>query len=456
MHLKERFRGRPLVEIVRKLIVKVDDPARGPEAHKLLVLLFGEKDMPAKAGSWMDWLDSMPEADMTWEKLESQAGPLPQQEVRPEQLGQPAKKAPKRALVNKDEGGPAQPFTLNQMVLTEKQQLWQKALARHRSGKKGRRWNLLYWVMAALAILLAYRTSEKWLEPASMFFSRLRAPKAVIGPAFSPVTVWGQYDDSPLKGSAWDGKLHASTADRGFLASVDREGMPEGIKTWLAKAGKDGYVHDEDWEKNACFVNLWKYESLFAEIRDAPCELLIFEGMKPMERVWKWKRTAKDGGEIAEGDCEEKTRLGDRVLHLNIIRQEGVPDKGGAGAAHYIILDAYGLRSWQWKLKLGNHLLSGKVSRALDRKSVSVVTEGFPCGPMNSRMPVAPSAVIMPLVWSPVLAELSEGMVILPLSGKLAPAPIFFQLESMKEKNDSFSFSSSDGSWQEKWQEQAP
>ena len=71
--LHEKFSGEPLIHLVRRLIVALDQTEAGSHERQqtldLLSLITQEQEIPARTSLWLDWLDQVDEEEIAWDKL---------------------------------------------------------------------------------------------------------------------------------------------------------------------------------------------------------------------------------------------------------------------------------------------------------------------------------------------------------------------------------------------------
>lgn len=443
--LHRRFKDRPLIELLRKLIIKLEHPEFGTKSHQVLQTLTGQK-LACRSSLWLDWLEEQDQGELTWEHLLKALNPGP------------ADAEKTRRLVV--ELTPATSDSEHPPIMTPEQALWKKALERHQKGSPSWSRKMTLASISLILVLLVYAFLRfappiplEWL---SSWKSNSVQPPDQLVPSlrtdfFHPAIVWGQFDPALCPGSPWSGLEPDSGLNRPHLELLDLNQHIPFMERWR-NILLETRPAPEIRIGMASFFALNEYEQHFMSNNEAMSEPLFFPLKEPEgEKLWSWRRYDASGVELDHGSLSQTVRHMGKTAHFEVVRQS---DGSGCASAHAFNLNSYGLQQWAWRLRISSHVLEGRAWRSPDREKLSIQYK-YLAGEKSESLSLNVHAwqVILPALWCPGLARHPAGDVLLPHSAACSPHQRFFSPPYLTSpEKDRFSFQAADGSWKEIWQ----
>ena len=420
LDLNEKYGDKPLVFLLRKLIITLDKSEYGSDEHHRslnLLQLITNHTAGNDSGVWMDWLDGVDPEKISWEAV-----------MVPENEG--------RLVIEDDEE--EKPVFSEPTILSKEQALWTKALENSRNKSK-------FNLNSVLIMLIVFCLF------ASLYFffydenKRVGRGGYVSEAGQSPLNFWGNYhnlipNESPFH-NGFKNKLNAS-----FMKSIDSEQLNGEIKKWVEKMTHVKNLED-DWYKKALWTFLWKQENTFLTN-----ELIFSKGELNLNRLkarkshWEWKRFSKEGVIINQGKFSESLKYLKGQYDWSIKRISG-----SDGSVHRVILNRSGLKVWVWKLVYKGEAFEGSLKR-IKNNLFKLQTNGFGWKSEVQNIEVPEGCVLIPAIWTPLFNQLNAKVSILPISGELISTDLFksdFVIEG--DLNGDMILRSQIEEWSEEW-----
>ncbi len=395
LDLHEKYGHDPLVFLLRKLIITLDNSEYGSDEHhrslNLLQLITGEST-GNDSGSWMDWLESVDPETISWEDV-----------LAPE--------SNEGRMVVEDDDEEEKPVFSDPTILSKEQALWTKALEKSRNKSKIN-------LNALLIMLIVFCI----LSSLYFFFyeenTTVKSGDYVSESGHSPLNFWGNYHNLiPNQSPYYNGfknKLNAS-----FMKSINLDQLKGEPKKWVQNMRQVKNLENE-WYKKGLWTYLWKQESAFLT------DELIFSktglnlnSLKARKSDWGWTRFSKSGEVINQGKFSESLKYVKGQYDWSIKRISGTD-----GSVHRIILNRSGLKVWVWKLVYKGEAFEGSLKR-IKNNVFKLQTNGFGWEREVQNVVVPEGCVIVPAIWTPLFNQLNAKVSILPISGELISTDLF-------------------------------
>lgn len=430
-NLKNIHGDRPLMEVLRQLVVQLDQLPAGSERQeemlKSLKLLTGQHQMPPNASEWLDWLEQNDDSTLSWEKLNT--------------------KKERKLVALPEEEKPKENF---EMPLGGKQAVWAKALAQQEAKQKGGfvfPSKLIYLICLIAFGYLAYKFIPSismpdfgsWFSSVSFSSDETNDLRAQDDPS----THWGNYVHHDKLISPW-GKEEQMNA---FVESLASHNLPRNIHNWLTISG-DAYA----W-KNAVgtplYLDLWACENQIAKTKTTNVSNLRYLGpVSEGSLSWQFNRfIGSEKSPIMTGTFKQVIKQKERYVDVSIYRLQGKN-----GVAHRFYYDGLGLLTWSWRIRCEDKDFDGKVSFTKDRKSIVIDHGEFPWGKSKTTLNLKRQVKIMPAIYWPHMRLDEETYIILPYALKLIKAKHYFSmLNPVHHKNGKLDLSNTEDTWREVW-----
>lgn len=426
--LHQKHGHEPLIHLVRMLVVAVDQtPAGSQEREKtlqLLKFLTKQDNISPSSSSWLDWLESVDENDLSWDELKpssTESFSSGRKVVEMDDM-EPSSERPKLPPMSKE------------------QMIWAKALERQENKNSFKRH---LFKLAILSIILGFAAAFWFYAPTLRNLIqdlRYGAPERNVNYTVSPMDLWGNYQSNLYNPNFLQTQLKSLSEE--FLNSLEEENMPLQIREWLALKRVDTRLQPS--EVNAIFyLGLRELEHrYFGEITKAN-DLQDWNNLTAGHRHWKFHREIK-GEVLYQGNFVEnftKTSQGWDIQIKKLIEKNGI--------AHRIILDSNGLYAWSWRLIWFGHAMEGKVIRIRDGQFKIITSKAWAediefnlnSDPMN----------YVPAIWCPSFFQLKPEAMIFPISGQICKGSIFWSDNEFLPTDKGFLLSSHSEKWLEKW-----
>ncbi len=475
--LHEKLKGRPLFELMGQLVGKLDQPEQRARAREILTLITGRDEAQAEPEPWKLWLQAQAPGAWTWERLlasnavsEAEANvpvaePCAQVSAATSAFPGPAGNAAvSPAAAAPEDAAPVPPGALqaaasavpqaagnrlrvaaepsarspdaSKLPVTPEQEIWIKALNRHRAGQRPRWKKLLLAVLVLGALAAAGFLS--WRGGLTPGISR---PRGVDKPVPAAL-VWGCLDaagkDLPWSASApW-------SLDPDYFKTLKPQGLPEEARGWLVslQQGKLG----QGTPQVAAWFSLCLSELRFATAPPPEPRPFPTETFTPGVRRWKWRRE-QEGLVVAEGLSEERLEQAGRQLKMTVLRSAS-----GCSAAHTVFLDERGLQIWAWRLKVAGRVLAGKVRRDEELGAYEISeSEGGP-RKTPALVPYEDGEGALPGLFTPaLLGEGRQRRLLLPLAARFVSGQELFSASLLARGSERLELVPASGVFTEIW-----
>ena len=416
--LKEKFSGDPMVHIIRRLVVALDQTGIGSEERKktqnILEILSGQQEISSDSSRWLDWLEEQPEGEPTWEDAEERifAGSKPAEG--------------KRVTVEIPED-PVSSGEGARVAITKEQQIWDRALKRSEKmrNRKGRPLQLLLTLLVIIALGYLLHRSMPTLK---VWVADLRNPDLKKG--FEVETLWGNYQ-----------RRLQEVPQKELLAHLT--GLPDLVLPTPIQ-------HRDLLEPSLALLDwgrLTLQEMLFSEWEEGVVRgSLDPKSLEPGVREWEIERRDSRAGKTRVRFREEVEIRGARAL-VSIQRNHD-----GNGSAHKVMLDEKGVMAWTWKLVREGQSLEGSLFRKSgpDRIEWSGKMWGGKRWKGSRKFPS--DQVVLPAIWSPSFLPFHKFPILHPMGGRVSSGEMFWGDTQLKpETKEGFEVYSAYEDWMERW-----
>lgn len=437
--LHREYGDQPLIQLVRRLIVKIDNSEKDSRARKNIILslkiLTGERNLGEDSSRWLDWLESQSELTLKWDDVISSTSTPP---ATPTTIKNDS--PPKRKLVVAE--AEPRPKDLD-MPLSKEQAIWNKALKRSEKGQKPKS----KLVMALVAVLIVGAVGYLgFLVKDRLSLSDIISPDvATTSPVNNswklkaPQALWGNYTFSGAYPSPWMPKSSNST----FIDYLQQEEMMPALASESQKLNPQRKLH----KNNVLWMDLWSREHQYMEDLFQMPEELNFSSIKSQKNKWQWTRFNRHGDIVSSGTFTETVQ--NKKNHLDISIKRMVEKDG---LAHRFILGKKGLISWSWRIRYQGGTIDGKVGRSKSGDEMICRYRGVNWSRITQKKKIDQGWVLLPAVWTPVLSRLKQGSVFLPHVAEITGRVDFFEeLEMRNEEKGTFDLVDRDEKWTETW-----
>ncbi|MBF0196861.1 MAG: hypothetical protein HQL32_04095 [Planctomycetes bacterium] len=417
--IKEKYGHEPLITLIRKLIITLDQTEDGSDEQKqtvsILRRLSGEINIAPQTCHWLDWLESQNDEELTWEKIE------------PEQTR-------KRKVVEIEEDETPRPANHKRMALTKEQALWDQALERHENRGKIPLKKILIG-----AFILVFLGSGAFLLPKFEWGTWTMPGNSTQSPQQN-------FSEEALFWADYHPKFHKKPQESWLHLTFNKANtlLPERLN-WLENAlGKDISPASPQYGKPYLWFSLWAQEKKLTE-KSQKFYPLNLNDLQTGTRSWVWRRL-EDGLVTQEGTFKESLIKKGQLWDMSIIRKTAKNS-----SAHRFTLKTNGELAWSWRLTLGEKVLSGSLIHLPTKELVRITHQGFgwkkEVQDLKAQIPA-----LLPGIFSPTLMSRQRGCYIMALSGELCSRKSYLQNITVEGQwLGDFLIFAKDSSWTESW-----
>ena len=430
----------PLVQLVRRLVVAIDQTQLGTEHRRqtmtLLGVLTGQVDLPSNTSAWIDWVETNGDA-LDWDRL--MAAKTEKNEYQ----------APRRLSVEipeepRGEGRP-RPMTREQMI-------WDEALKRSENKSWKPSLAMVMVIIPSFLLCIGYLGYKKnwitlpatWPNSLSSLVSAFQSnpPKNEDAITGSPTPVeiyWGRFQpqQNPIPKDDYMAYLSESLSL-----------YPELKRTQLSHWQKQTQLnpHQKLWTRL-----LIQEHTFSSPMRKVSSNNFSLRSLGTGSRQWQAERRGPSD-QSQKFSHVEQIQLSEGKGDISIKRAFGQD-----GVAHRIILSSKGLLAWSWRLKWQGLVLDGQLVRRSNPDRFNIKTT-LPKGEVAFQIPIDPHQVFLPAVFSPSLLSFSDVALIHPISGIISSSELFDRNVKVQRDLETGELTLSDPTlhWQESWTPQQP
>ena len=422
--LYEKHGHEPLVHLIRKLIVAIDQTELGSiEREKTVQLLkhiTKQVNIAPSSSDWLDWLETLDEDDFDWDQLKSHS-------------------TNHRKTIEIDDIEPKQDRPKLE-PMTKEQIIWAKALDRQ-NNKGGLK--KVYFIVILLLLLIGLVFLGIKYSPKVDFsflenFNKKKSKQVDL--ITSPIDLWGNFQSDLFKANELiitNGKIKTS-----FLESIELNKLPIEIREWINQKKNKNQFNKGD-VPSVYWLGLRELEHRFFGTINAPNNPLSWNQLKPGFRRWDFVREREHQIQYKGSFIENftQTASGWDLQVKRIIHQNGV--------AHRVLIDQKGLLAWSYRIKWGEALIEGKMVRLAEG--------GFKVTSSKSWKDVIEFDIqgtnlnLAPALWSPSLRTLNYDALIFPITGELCKGSIFWEDTQVYPNSDGFQLKPNHENWIETW-----
>jgi hypothetical protein len=410
------------------LVVAVDQTKAGSQEREktlqLLKFLTKQDNISPTSSSWLDWLESIDESELSWDDLKAPAS-------EPSSSG--------RKVVEMED---TEPTTERPRVppMSKEQIIWAKALERQENKHSLKRY---LFKLSVLILIITFVGSFWYYAPTlRTMFQNFTQPTLTNTSQFlvSPMDLWGNYQSHLYSPKYLQADLKSLPAE--FFDSLEEENMPLLVRDWLSQKRSNPSIHSK--ELNSLFwLGLRELEHrYFGELSHAN-DMNSWTGLSAGHRHWKFHREL-NGEILYRGNFIEnfsKTSQGWDIQIKKLIEKNGI--------AHRIIIDSQGLYAWSWRLIWLGHVIEGKLVR-LQNNLFKINTSKAWAEDIEFNLEVS-NLNFIPAIWSPTFYHIKPEAMIFPISGQICKGSIFWSDNEFLPTKNGFLLSSHREKWLEKW-----
>jgi len=420
--LKQKHGHEPLIYLVRKLIVAIDQTKSGSvereKTLQLLKVLTLQENIGSNSSDWLDWLEDMTDNQLNWDMI----GSLNQKQrkvVSIEDFDEPRENRPRLQPMSKE------------------QEIWAKALDRQKNKGKLSLKTLYCFISLLMIGLLGFGV---WRYSSLIDLSFLNDKNTPLeSNLISPLDIWGNYQTKLLSPNHFNfpsGKIHAD-----FFNDIELGKLPETIREWCNKKTQEPVLFKQDFG-SAYWLGLHELEQRY--LSDVLNDNSNFvDHLKPGHRRWTFTRTMNKKI-LYQGNFSESFTRTDQGWDIQIKR---IIEKNGI--AHRILIDSNGILAWSWRLKWGETVMEGKVIR----KSLGLftITSSKVWPEQIETRHELPTRNYAPALWTPSFHSRQPEALLFPISGHSCNGSIFWQELEVIPNEEGFLLKSTREMWSELW-----
>jgi hypothetical protein len=447
LDLHSKHGETPLIQLVRRLVVAIDQTELGSEHRKqtisLLNIITKQYDIPSDSSAWLDWVEANPQ-DLEWDQvLPSSTKPF--QDEFPSEESAPQHQR-RRVVVEDDEApkaqGKARPMTKEQMI-------WDEALRRNEQ-KGWSRTKKILLIAPALSVLLGYlifKTQvfqnlwEKGINflPSHSSGSPENPSQPMVIMSSDPHGFWGTYHpaQNPISIEKYDHYLSEATPIFPYLNKTT-------IEKWTGPSNA--------WNRER---KLWtqlfiqEHTLMSTPSENAANAAFSFRSLPEGKRQWLVTRSQTKPKSQQTFLHVEHVNIDSKKADISIKRAQG-----SNGIAHRIYLDQNGLLAWSWRLKFENTTLDGQIVRRSNPNRLEFIAN-IGKEKLHFQKPL-PKTPIIPGVFSPCFQGFSKSQTLMPLSGVSSKNAVDMDSIELNSTQRGLDLLGTGGAWKESWVLQSP
>lgn len=425
--LHQKHGHEPLINLVRMLVVAIDQTAAGSQERQktiqLLKFLTKQDNISPNSSSWLDWLESVDDEDLKWEDLKAS----------PENLAPRRKVVEMEEMEENTERPRLQPMSKEQMI-------WAKALERQENKHSFQR----YFVKMMMIVLILSFAGAFWFYAPTLrsLVQNLMHPtvKTKVGILVTPMDLWGNYQSKLFNPIFLEPQSTRLAPE--FINSLEEINMPLLVRDWLSTKRSEPKIELKDLTA-LYWLGLRELEHRYFGELSQKNDMSEWTHLAPGHRHWKFHREI-EGEVLYRGNFIEnftKTSQGWDLQIKKLIEKNGI--------AHRIIIDSKGLYAWSWRLIWSGHAMEGKMVRQQDHQFKIITSKAWP-EDIEFNLEIE-NLNFIPAIWSPSFNQLQPEAMIFPISGQLCKGSIFWSDNEYLPTNKGFLLSSQREKWMEKW-----
>ena len=423
--LKQKHGDEPLVSLIRRLIVAVDQTLVGSDqrekTNQLLKCLTQQDNIALSSSSWLDWLESVDESQLTWESIQPSINSTNRRKVVQIEDTEPAEDRPR-----------LQPMSKEQMI-------WAKALDRQANK------NSLSNKLLKVAFLLLF-LSFGWIffkyGPLlkEKIYSFKTSSNHHISKKASPLELWGNYQANLYDSNLLQSSL--KTLPSKFFDAIETQNLPLLVRDWLTKKQTNPSLTSIDLP-SLYWLGLRELEHRFFGLQVEINDLGPWNNLTPGNRHWTFIRKINQNI-IYSGDFVEsftKTAQGWDIQIKKLIKKSGI--------AHRIIIDTKGLYAWSWRMMWQGVSIEGKVVRT-ENEIFKISSSNAWSEQIEFQIDLSEINII-PAIWSPSFFECKPASMLFPISGQICHGNLFWGDNQVFPNAQGFVLKSTREDWTEHW-----